>query len=102
MSLYMPSKEGSSASASDCGVCCANPELANTKHEHTPNSMTIFISDDERDEAVGQPLRLPGKGRRCACPTICHSGEVEESLINGIRNEHPTLRGGSHAANCGC
>src|SRR5437762_2014227 len=81
MSLYIVRSDGSSASAIDCGVACANPETANSDHQHTAGSKTIFMSDDERDAAVGQPLRLQGRGRQDgpALQFVIPS-EVEESL----------------------
>jgi hypothetical protein len=45
MSLYIPSKEGSSASASDCGVCCAKMRGATQIDSNKINNERIFIPD---------------------------------------------------------
>jgi hypothetical protein len=47
--------------------------------------MTIFMSDDEREGAVGQPAPVAGK-RQAMRPALQFviPSEVEESLINGI------------------
>jgi hypothetical protein len=42
------------------------------------------MSDDERDAAVEQPLRLPGKRGDAPALQFVIPSEVEESLINGI------------------
>jgi hypothetical protein len=89
------SKDGSSVSASDCGVCCANPETANINHKHAAGGKAIFMSDDERDAAVGQPLRLPNMAgaapalqfvilSEVACQAVALCEALEESLVNGI------------------
>jgi hypothetical protein len=42
------------------------------------------MPDDERDAAVGQPLRLPEKAGEAPALQFVIPSEVEESLINGI------------------
>jgi hypothetical protein len=59
---------------------------------HAAGGKAIFMSDDERDAAVGQPLRLPGKRQRMRLAyKFVIPSEVEESLISGIREKHAAI-----------
>jgi hypothetical protein len=49
------------------------------------------MSDDERDAAVGQPLRLPEKTGDAPALQFVIPSEIEESLINGVREKHAAL-----------